>query len=324
MLLCVTIDTEEDEWGKFDSDTYQCSNIKKIPELQRIFEKYKIIPTYLISYPVAADETSNKIFGEIIERKKCEIGMHCHPWNTPPIEEERNRYNSMLCNLPKELIYEKLKSLHETIKSRLGVTAKSFRAGRWGYGTAVAQALDRLGYKVDSSIFPFTDWSVEYGPDYSNIGPKPYRFHTENIYESNDKGEMAEIPATVGFISNNLSRSVKIDKILNNSLLRKIRMRGILRKFKIHKKIYLSPETNNAKEMIEISNYFIKKNIRILNLFFHSTSLREGLSPFVRSSKKAEIFLKNLEVYFQFTSLMKVQSVSLSEACNLIFENGHL
>lgn len=320
MLLCVTIDTEEDNWGDFNTDTYQCTNIQKIPELQRVFDKYNIIPTYLISYPVANDPISANILKDIAQKRRCEIGMHCHPWNTPPVEEKRNKCNSMLCNLPKELVYKKMSFLHETIKKNFGLIASSFRAGRWGYGDSVAAALNQLNYQVDSSVFPMTDWSKDYGPDFSNIGPTPYRFHSTSIYENNKNGKMTEIPATVGFLHQNISLCVKIDKFLNHHFLRKIKMRGILRKLRIFKKIYLSPETSSFQDMIKISNYFLKKDVGILNLFFHSTSLKKGLSPFVRSEKQEIIFLKNLEKYFQYTKSIGARSAGLSQASMLLFK----
>lgn len=83
--LFITIDTEEDEWGNFSNQDPQLRNIYNIPMLQDIFNKYNAVPTYLINYPVATSMDSVKILKNIYDEEKCEIGTHCHPWNTPPI-----------------------------------------------------------------------------------------------------------------------------------------------------------------------------------------------------------------------------------------------
>jgi len=99
MHLVVTIDTEEDNWGQYSADSFSIENIKKIPALQEMFDEFSVVPTYLVTYPVATNRESVEILKDILQRGKCEIGMHCHPWSTPPFDEERNSFNSMLCNL---------------------------------------------------------------------------------------------------------------------------------------------------------------------------------------------------------------------------------
>ena len=113
MYLIVTIDTEEDNWGEYYLPEYSLRNIEEIPKLQDLFNEFNVKPTYLITYPVATNERAVFILKRILDEGKCEIGNHCHPWNTPPFEEERNKFNSMLCNLPMELQYKKIKVLHD-------------------------------------------------------------------------------------------------------------------------------------------------------------------------------------------------------------------
>ena len=121
MKFIVTIDTEEDNWDKYSRSDNPVENLKKIIPLQKIFDRYGVRPTYLISYPVATDPGCIEILKCILDQGRCEIGTHCHPWNTPPFDEEINEHNSMLSNLPESLVLQKLQSLHEVICQNFGV-----------------------------------------------------------------------------------------------------------------------------------------------------------------------------------------------------------
>ncbi|NGZ99290.1 MAG: hypothetical protein CV089_24810, partial [Nitrospira sp. WS110] len=132
MKLVVTVDVEEDQWGITPPRYATVHNVRRLPTLQRLLNEFGIIPTYLLTYPVAMDQHAVAILREIMEGGGCEIGMHCHPWNTPPYEESLNKHNSMLCNLPRTLQFEKLQRLHEAIQNRFDMTPIAFRSGRWG------------------------------------------------------------------------------------------------------------------------------------------------------------------------------------------------
>jgi hypothetical protein len=169
MYLIITIDTEEDNWGDYSPTGHALENIERIPDLQQLLNEFNVKPTYLITYPVATDERAISILKGILDEGKCEIGSHCHPWNTPPFEEVNNKKNSMLCNLPIDLQFNKISFLHQTIQNNFGITPISFRAGRWGFNQEVAKNLFRLGYQIDTSITPFVDWADFHGPAFSRI-----------------------------------------------------------------------------------------------------------------------------------------------------------
>ena len=257
--LVVTIDTEEDNWGQYKQSGYTVENILRIPALQSIFDEFEINPTYLVSYPVVMDKRALSIFKTIIARNRCEIGMHCHPWNTPPFEEENTKKNSMLCNLPAELQFKKMSNLHHCIVSSLGVVPISFRAGRWGFSNQVAKNLLMLGYKVDTSVLSFTNLSDKGGPDYSNIAPSPYLFSHLDIYSSANSGEMLEIPITAGYLQNNFDMCNRISIIAGHKIPNSLKIKGILQRLNLLNKIYFSPEVNSAAEMIALTKNLVKK-----------------------------------------------------------------
>ena len=179
----ITIDTEEDAWGEYlQNPNAPVDNVYYLPVLQKLLDKYGAMPTYLINYPVVSNGKARRILRKILEKGRCEIGTHCHPWNTPPFEEGIGRHKMALCDLPNELLIKKMEELHKTIIERLKVVPLSFRAGKWCFGTSVAQCIYDLGYIIDTSVSPFVDWTDEEGPDFSNAPTFPIPLNQKISY----------------------------------------------------------------------------------------------------------------------------------------------
>jgi hypothetical protein len=320
MKLVVTIDTEEDDWGRYAHSGHTVHNISLLPGLQRMFDEFEVIPTYLVTYAVATDPHAVSILKSICERGRCEIGMHCHPWNTPPYQEQTTAKNSMICNLPADLQKEKLVCLHEAITESLEVSPVTFRAGRWGYGQHVAEGLYSLGYKVDTSILPFVDWSKEYGPDFSEARSAPYRFHYNDIHAALADGPLLEVPATVGFVGlagKNFERANRLHRLLRILPYRMSGEVGLLHHLGVVQKIWLSPENSTGREMIALAKTMMRKGAPILNLFFHSPTVQPGLTPFVRNQSDVREFLGRLRMFLRFSADAGIEPVGLSRTAGL-------
>lgn len=320
MKLIISIDTEEDNWGEYRPVGHSLRNIERIPDLQQLFDSYAVRPTYLVSYPVVSDDRSVAVLREILESGRCEIGTHCHPWNTPPFEEETNATNSMLCNLPALLQYRKIHALHELIYKRFRIIPSSFRSGRWGYGADVSRAIQSLGYKVDSSITPYYSWSDSGGPDYTDIGPKPYLFSAEFPYTAidwHDNG-LVEIPVTVGFLQDDFDRSNRILKAVNRQPIRRFMLESVLYKLGVVNRIWLCPEFFDGPKLIEIARAMIRKGHALLNLFFHSPTLVAGLSPYTQTTDDVCRFLVRIKSFLEFAKEAGIESVTLSEGADIV------
>ena len=168
--------SKEDQRGVTPSHHATALNVRRLPTLQTLFHEYGVVPTYLLTYPVVSDPRAVAIFREILDEGGCEIGTHCHPWTTPPYEECLNSYNSMLCNLPATLQFEKLQRLHEAIQNEFEISPLAFRSGRWGFDPDVAKNILPLGYRIDTSIAPYTSWAECHGPDFSRFSPRLCEF----------------------------------------------------------------------------------------------------------------------------------------------------
>jgi len=309
----ITIDTEEDNWGDYAVES-AVENITQLPVLQALLNKYGAVPTYMVNYPVVTSTSSVRILSSILEKGQCEIGAHCHPWNTPPYTEKLDSYHSMMCNLPDDLLMDKLSNLHQAIKSNCGVTPVSFRAGRWGLNENVAQCIMELGYKIDTSISPFVDWSVNHGPNFMGANTRPYKFNSDNIFKHIPNGQLIEIPATIGFLQQNFELHGAIYSLLKKPFFSKLHLLGILARLRLLNFHWLSPEVSSGEEMVLLAKRFVKSGHTFLNMSFHSTCMLPGKSPFVNSEKDLKEFLGRIEIFLKYAVENDFEFLPLSES----------
>ncbi len=314
----ITIDTEEDNWGDYKATVATVENILALPQLQSLFNEYGAVPTYLVNYPVARQQQSVEVLSSFLKEGVCEIGAHCHPWNTPPVEEELNARNSMMCNLDYELLIRKMNCLHKTIEDNFHIKPVVFRAGRWALNEDVARCLSELGYLVDSSMSPFVDWSDNFGPNFRDSSTHPFYFKADNICQHDKVGELLEVPPTIGFYQSNFRLCDKVVHTISNSVLSRLRLLGILDRLQLLNFHWLSPELSSGKEMIKLSKHFVKSGHNYLNMSFHSTSLLPGKSPFVRNERELILFLDKIEVFLQYATKNNFEFLPLSKAISLV------
>lgn len=254
--------------------------------------------------------------GEILRTDACEIGTHCHAWNTPPFEEATNEKNRMLSNLSEDLQHAKISVLHDTVVRNFGIKPVSFRSGKWSYNQGVAKSLYTLGYKVDTSIIPYTDWACYNGPDFSTISPQPFWLSWENLFEESSKARDAllEIPPTVGFLQKNFSLCDSIFRVLSRKPLNRLRLIGLLDRLYLLNKVGLSPEISDSQSMIKLARCLLKKGYKLMNMFFHSSSLKAGLNEFVITKSDQKQFIHRIKEFLMFTRDTGIESIKLSES----------
>ncbi|MBN1600311.1 MAG: hypothetical protein JW915_01825 [Chitinispirillaceae bacterium] len=318
MKLIVTIDTEEDNWGSYSRTDNPCTNIEQLLRLQELFDTYDVKPAYLITYPVVNDARSQVILKQFLRDERCELGTHCHPWNTPPFEEELNAENTMLTNLQDDLILKKITTLHAAISETFGVTPIAFRSGRFAFNSEVAKALAALDYKIDTSITPYEDQQAYLGPDFSDRTPESYSFSEDDIFLPRSDGKLVEIPLSTGYLQNNFYIANRLFKFFHQKPISRLRIIGILNKLGIVNRACLCPETNTEQEMIGIAKVFMKKDFKIVNMMFHSTSIKAGLSPFTKTVHDEERIFNRIKTLLQFTKDAGIENIRVSEASDVV------
>lgn len=195
-ILAVVIDTEEEfDWGRpVDRASTGVASIRHQDRAQALFAEFGIVPTYVVDYPVASQPDGYGPLREFLADGACEIGAHLHPWVNPPHEEPVCNLNSYPGNLPPDLEARKLEVLKKTIEDNFGRPVRAYRAGRYGVGRASTGILRKLGFDVDSSVVPGSDFRRDEGPDFLACGPDPYWFG------GNGEGRLLEIPVTAGYV----------------------------------------------------------------------------------------------------------------------------
>ena len=319
MKLVVTVDVEEDQWGIVPHCHATARNVYRLPTLQKLLNEFGIVPTYLLTYPVVRDPHAVGILREIFDAGECEVGTHCHPWNTPPYEEPLNAYNSMLCNLPVTLQFEKLQRLHEAIQNNFETAPVAFRSGRWGFDAEVARNIVRLGYRIDTSMTPYTSWAQTSGPDFSSVSPRPYTFMAESPTDRNLSGALAEIPVSIGYLHGEFQACAKLAERLRSGPLRRLKLGGLLSRLQVLRKVWLSPEMETPTRMMQLVRQMRHQGYEVLNLVFHSSALMGGCGPFVRSQSDEQAFMRKLNTFLRLALEDGIGFVTLSEAASCCF-----
>lgn len=311
----VTIDTEEEGlWSGAYAATGAVSNIGGVPRFQSVCDEFGVRPTYLVDAPVVLDDQASMILKVIQDDGRAEIGAHVHPWNTPPLEEESTRFHSYLCNLPASLQRAKLEWLTESIERRFDKRPISFRAGRYGIDSVTLQILCELGYRVDSSILPYADYTSQGGPDFSRAPMTPHLV----LPESSTSDPLLEIPIASGFTHRHFEIAQQLRSGAMKTPLRQLRTVGILDRLGIAAQTKLSPEQASAKRMRDLARSLVARGSKCLVLMFHSSSLKPGCSPYVRSDSDLDKFLERLRLFFAFAiEELKAAPIPLGECYDL-------
>jgi len=201
-ILLVSVDTEEEfDWsGPFSSAQRSVGHVARLPRLHELFERCGVRATYLIDYPIAASAQSVQVLDGFLQRGNCEIGAHLHPWVNPPLVEKVNARNSYLCNLPLPLQQDKAAELTATITRAFGISPAVFKAGRYGLDFALAPVLLELGYRIDSSIMAYGNFTGDQGPSWERYSSDPFWLLPPLVPESGSREPLLEIPCTSGFV----------------------------------------------------------------------------------------------------------------------------
>jgi hypothetical protein len=277
--LSISVDTEEDNWDP-TVENVTVRNIGEIPKIEAMFRSLGIRGTYFTTYQVASNPESADIIRELHAESQSEIGMHLHPWNTPPLFGIEPRI-SMLRNYPAEVQQQKLERLLEEFHTSLEVQPTSFRAGRFGVGRATIEALIRNGIHVDSSVTPLLTWESQGGPSFIGAPNLLYRLNgTDDVRSHFASGVVVEVPVTVGFTRFAPESWARIAELFARPLARRLHIPGFAYRTGIVQRVILTPETYTAEEMLRVSRRFIEAGAPYLHMYLHSSSLLAGLSPF--------------------------------------------
>ncbi len=306
----VTVDTEEEfDWNApFSSTQRSVGHIAYATKFQSLCEEYGVKPIYLVDHPIANDAKAVSILGDYAGQGKASIGLHLHPWVTPPYVEDVNQKNSYSCNLPNELEREKLLTLYDTVSNAFHITPNIYRAGRYGAGDNTIKILKELGIEFDSSVRTNFDYSSDSGPNFALEPINPFWI---------SDSEIIELPVTTVF-GGKLRRFGQeiFDKVSNANA------RGILSKTGMLERIAFTPEGIPINKSILGIELAIEAGVGILNFSFHSPSLAPGYTPYVRNQDDLDKFYHWWRGIFEYLNQRGVRSIDLEQLSEALIPNN--
>jgi hypothetical protein len=293
-VLSVVIHTEEEfDWGKsFDRNATGVEHMRHIGRAQGLFERFGIVPNYVIGYPTATQALAYEPLRDFAQAGRALIGAHLHPWVCPPYDEEVSTRNSYPGNLAAELERGKLEVLTETIADTFGTPPLTYLAGRYGFGRNTAAILEDLGYEVDISTAASIDYTGDGGPDYSRIGSEPFWF--------GQRRRLLGLPGTGGFLGRLQRLGPWLYPLATDARIRFTRLPGILSRLGLLERIRLSPEDYDVPDLERLTRGLLARGVRVFVFSFHSPSIDPGHTPYVPDRAALERFLTKCQRYLDF------------------------
>jgi hypothetical protein len=253
-------------------------------------DRYGVVPTYAVDYPVADTPEAVAVLRAIAEDGRCEIGAHLHPWVTPPHGEKVDAFHSFPGNLPPALEREKLARLTARIEESFGRRPTLYKAGRYGLGHSTFETLVQLGYRIDASVVPHTDFSDAGGTDFTGFPAGPF---------SPCDGLLA-LPLSVHFSGVLAAFGRSLYPHLARGSARRLRAAGFAARLRLLERLRLSPEGHSLDDMKRQTRAALARGERYFMLTYHSSTLLPGATDYVRDEGERGAFLTRLDEYMRF------------------------
>lgn len=202
----ITIDTEGDDLWSAPREI-GTRNAGFLPRFQRLCERYGYKPVYLTNYEMAVCDEYVAFARDALARGACEVGMHLHAWNSPPLDpltHDDYACQPYLIEYPDDVMRDKIRFMTRLLEDRFDRAIVSHRAGRWAFDGRYAAMLAEEGYRVDCSVTPGVDWRGNPGAplgnggsDYRSFPDHPYFFDPSDVSVPAAAGSLLEVPMTI-------------------------------------------------------------------------------------------------------------------------------
>jgi hypothetical protein len=298
MHLLVGIDTEGDnQWDAGARLHQRFENIYALPRLHGLFARHGVRPTYVITHPVATDPRSADVLRQLKAGGDCEIGAHHHAWETPPCTPEDVKRHPYASNLPRAQFEQQLAALTDAIHRAVGERPISYRSGRFGFSASHVAALERLGYRIESSVAPLFYEAHKNGPDFVEAPLRPY-FLAYDKATAPGTSQLLEVPVSAG-LNRRWPRRLQF---LYARAPRNYTTKRVLRRLGIAYVRWLRPSYSSLADMTALATDLARTGQPVLNLLFHSSEAIVGGSPYNRTDAELNAFCERLERFFEFAT----------------------
>jgi hypothetical protein len=289
--LSIVIHTEEEfDWsGGFSAKNNQVTHAKELFAMCEDMFAIGCKITFALDYAFV-DSEQGQWFIERIKKQypnDIEFAAHLHPWVTPPLQHEDNEFIeerlSYPGNLSREIEYNKLSVLTEKITEVTGVRPVVYLAGRYGVGQNTHEILSSLGYSIDLSITPFTDYSYQDGPDFSDYDNLPQTISGVTCLTHN-AGYISRLDGFSDWLNVAPQNLQRFNKNIFGKVL--LKLLGVQR-------VRLSAEGFSAKQMDLLFQSLSRVGVKHFIYSFHSSTSKLNCSPYSKNEKTHTHFLTN-------------------------------
>lgn len=296
LYVTVSIDTEADHdpfWRRSAPLAFESIN-RGLPELlQPAFQSVSVVPTYLITVEVLEDEPSVRTLRQLPGAH--ELGTHLHAAFVEPHKKFHDyagvSSDDFQSSYPPEVESAKLATLTELFTQRLGYRPTSFRAGRFGAGAHSINALESLGYRVDTSVTPGMRWHEPNGVvDFRGAPDQPYHPAPGTIGTPGpcSPNRLLEVPVT----------------------MRPRRFRRTPQWFR--------PWFSDVEGMKRVVHHHLRRHKDrtqplCINMMFHSMEIIAGASPYPQSDDDVARFIDEMTEALAWCGTQGARFVGLSD-----------
>jgi hypothetical protein len=315
MKLVISIDVEEEGLfcGNYPRTPPGVTNVAELRRLKFIPREFGFPLTLLVSYQVARDPAARQVLAHWRDRYRAEIGVHLHPWNTPPFSELLEPEPIRSQRLPEALLRDKFAHLVDTVGGTLEVTPRSFRMGRFDWGPKVMGLLPEFGLRVDSSVVPLTH--KPYGPD-NFLAPADPFFLPSGLTQGH---AVLEVPVTMVPVWAGLPPVVyRVAAGLPGTW-----GQGLRNSFRYVGASGVQPAWFPLPSMRLAARLHRRRGGQVLTMFFHSSELQPGASKLFPTEAAVRGFCNKIRDFL--TWLVKtgpVAGVTLSDLSEIYRGEG--
>ncbi len=286
----ITIDTEGDDlWARPREIT--AANLAFLPRFQSLCERYGFKPTYLTNWEAAVDPGYQAFARDLLARDRCEVGLHIHAWNSPPIApltDDDLYHQPYLTEYPAQVLRDKVRFMTDLLEETFGRKMRSHRGGRWAFDPVYAGALAQNGYTVDCSVTPNVSWrrvpgapNGSGGPDFSQSPEAPYYVPLQ-LSDTVQGQRLLEVPMTIL-----KRRRTPPERWLRKTLGKQI-----------DRVLWMRPNGRNLPQLLEVAESVIAERRDYLEFTLHSSEFMAGGSPTFRTEQDIERLYEHLETLF--------------------------
>lgn len=201
--LVFSVDVEEEGLfsGDYDSTAKGVSNVESLSRLEFLTRDFDLPLTLLCTWPVLTDFNCARLLRRWQDDLGAEIGVHLHPWNTPPMGKKSMDWTSSQ-KLGRKVLDAKLGELVRVCRAVTDRPPTSFRMGRFDLSPAIRDLLPAHELLVDSSIVPLS-WTAALNDAFlATADPYPL------LRDDAGQARLLEVPLTMAALSPCLSAAV--------------------------------------------------------------------------------------------------------------------